>query len=40
MSDRLLVQEIEAHILLMNEGEAPNLEPFGFDAGTPIDRIH
>ncbi|MFE4144493.1 hypothetical protein ACFX4I_22055 [Peribacillus sp. YIM B13472] len=40
MYDRLLVQGIEAHIRLMNEEEAANLEPFGFDAGTPINRIH
>ncbi|WP_347940702.1 hypothetical protein AAEY33_25125 [Peribacillus simplex] len=39
MYDRLPVQGIEAHIRLMNEGKAANLEPFGFDTGTPIDRI-
>lgn len=40
LNDRLLVQGIEAHIRVMNEGDAANLEPFGFEAGTPIDRIH
>ncbi|MCQ6277319.1 hypothetical protein JMM81_20815 [Bacillus sp. V3B] len=40
LKDRLLRNSIEAHIRIVNEGEAANLEEFGFEAGTPIERIH
>ncbi|AQX56032.1 hypothetical protein [Priestia flexa] len=40
LNDRLLRNSIEVHIRIMHGGNPEDLEEFGFEAGTPIERIH
>lgn len=39
LKNRFLRNSIEVHIRIMTEGENVNFESFGFESGTPIQRI-
>jgi hypothetical protein len=39
LKDRLLRNCIEVHKKIVTEGEDANLESFGFESGTPLDRV-
>lgn len=40
LKDYLLRNSIEAHIRIINGDNPEELEEFGFESGTPIERIH